>query len=59
MFLMWFIFINEGGVGMGVGVEASMQMYPLIKHQHHHTTLSATPRIVFVCINEVQTVSAN
>lgn len=33
---------------MQVGVEASMQMQTLIKHYHHHTTLSAAPRIVCV-----------
>lgn len=45
--LMWFIFINENGVGMKVGVEASMQIWTLIKH-HHHTTLSAAPQIACV-----------
>lgn len=34
-----------------MGVEASMQMWTLIKH-HHHTTLSAALQIV--CINEAQ-----
>ena len=43
---MWFIFINESGVGMEVGVEASMQMRTLIKHHHQRTVSSDAPRIV-------------
>lgn len=45
---MWFIFINESGVGMQVGVEASMQMWTLIKHHFQHTILSGAALIVCV-----------